>query len=192
MPRRKDLLKQLDQDIRDHIERETLDNIERGMPPAEARYAALRKFGNIQQIKEQTREVWAIVALEQLLQDVRYGVRMLCRNPGFAAASILTLALGIGVNTAIFSVINTVLLRPLPYPDPGRIVAFSEGIKNGEHFKPGISGADFAEWRAQVKSLEKIAGYDYPCLLGISGRSLELAQFAAVCSNRESIRTQSY
>jgi hypothetical protein len=103
MPRRKDLLKQLDQDIRDHIERETLDNIERGMPPEEARYAALRKFGNIQQIKVPTREIWAIVALEQLLQDVRYGVRMLCRNPGFAAAIILTLALGIGVNTAIFS-----------------------------------------------------------------------------------------
>jgi putative ABC transport system permease protein len=76
-------------------------------------------------------------------------------------AIILTLALGIAVNTAVFSVINTVLLRPLPNPDADRIVAFSEGIKNGEHFKPGISGADFAEWRAQVKSLEKMAGYDY-------------------------------
>lgn len=161
MPRRKDLLRQLDRDIRDHIERETSDNIERGMPPEEAHYAALRKFGNIQQIKEQAREVWAIVALEQLWQDVRYGVRMLRRNPGFAAVTILTLAFGIGINTAVFSVINTVLLRPLPYPDADRIVAFSSGITSGEHFKAGILGADFAEWRAHAKSFKKMAAYTY-------------------------------
>ena len=163
MRRRKDLLKQLDQDIRDHIERETSDNIERGMTPEEARYAALRKFGNIRRIQEQTREMWGMVALEQLLQDVRYGLRMLVRNPVFAAAAVLTLALGIGVNTAIFSVINKVLLVPLPYPNAERIVFFSNGIapSSAEHFKPGIEGADFAEWRARATSFDKMAGYDY-------------------------------
>jgi predicted permease len=163
MSRRKDLLRQLERDIRDHIERETLDNEARGMPPEEARYAALRKFGNIQQIKEQTRAVWTVVTLEHFCQDVRYGLRTLYRNPGFAAAAILSLALGIGVNTAIFSVINRVLLIPLPYPNAARMVSLANGISpsSGEHFKPGIEGADFAEWQAKTTSFDKMAGYDY-------------------------------
>jgi predicted permease len=120
--KRKEMLRQLEQDILTHIEQETRDNIERGMSPDEARTAALRKFGNVQQIKEQTREVWTVIAWEQFLQDVRYGFRLLRRHPGFAAAAILTLALGIGANTAIFSLINAVLLRALPVRDPGCLV----------------------------------------------------------------------
>ena len=161
MFRRKDLLKQLDEDIRDHIERETLENIEKGMPAEEARYAAIRKFGNVEQIKEQTREVWTIVALEQLLQDLRYGLRMLRRDPGFTATAILTLGLGIGVTTGIFSVINTVLLKPLPYPDADRIVVFSAGNALGEHFKSGVDGADFAAWRDHTQSFDQMAAYNY-------------------------------
>jgi putative ABC transport system permease protein len=101
--------------------------------------------------------------MEQIAQDVRFGFRMLRRNPGFAIVAILTLGLGIGVTTAVFSVVNTVLLRPLPYPDADRIVSFSDGITAGnpEHFKPGIAGADFAEWRARATSFEKMAGYFY-------------------------------
>src|ERR1700690_4349128 len=104
MKRRKRARDDLEQDIREHLERETQDNIARGMSPVEARYAAARKFGNVARVQEDAREVWRCVWFEQLQQDIRYGLRLLRRSPLFALAAILTLAIGIGANTAIFAV----------------------------------------------------------------------------------------
>ena len=151
------MLDSLDDDIRDHIERETRDNIERGMPPEEARHAALRRFGNIARVKEDTRAVWRRVWLEQLLQDIRYGLRMLVRNPGFAAVVVLTLALGIGMNTAVFSVVNAVLLRPLACPHPERLVWIGDYDPNIK--ASTVDSPDFCFWREHARSYTGMAAY---------------------------------
>jgi len=150
-------LKNLDQEIRDHIERETVANIEKGMAPGDARAAALRAFGNPTRVAEETREVWSIVWLEQLWQDVRYGIRVLLRNPGFTGVVVLTLALGIGMNTAVFSVVNAVLLLPIGYPHPERLVWL--GDYDTFLKRDLVRTSDFLAWRDQARSFSGIAAY---------------------------------
>ena len=188
--RRKRMMEDLDQDIRDYIERETQDNIERGLPPEEARYAALRKFGNVTRVKEETREVWSFVWLEELWHDVRYGLRMLARSRGLTAIVLLSLALGIGANTAIFSLIDAVLLKSLPVQNPQELVllnwssrGWAEGVmsnvagdmyedKVGRMTSTSFSYAVYDQMRTHSQvfsSVLALAGNDSQLNLGYQG-----------------------
>jgi len=155
MWRRKRMLKELDEDIREHIARETQDNIERGMSAEDARHAAMRKFGNVTQVMEDTREVWSVVWLNQLLADIRFGLRMLRKNPGFTAVAVLTLALGIGANAAVFSVVYAVLLRPLPYKDPSSLIVLNETTPMVGTVS--VSYPNFLDWHNQSHTFSEMA-----------------------------------
>ncbi len=157
MWRRKRMLDDLDRDIREHLESEVQDLIGRGMPPEEARYAALRKFGNVTRVKEETRAVWGFVWLEQLVSDVSFGVRTLCKSPGFTAVAALTLALGIGANTYVFSVVDALLLRPMELSDLGRTVALWERVPGLNVERNEVAPANFLDWRAQNHVFDHIA-----------------------------------
>jgi putative ABC transport system permease protein len=161
MRRRKRMLEELDQDIRDHIERETQDNIERGMSPEEARYAAMRKFGNVTRVKEETREVWSLIWLEQLLEDIRFGLRMLRKNFGFTAVAVLTLALGIGANTAIFNVVYATLLQPLPTRQGNRLVVIWVNNLEQSWSRIGPTGQDYLDWKEQSKSFDDLFLFEH-------------------------------
>jgi putative ABC transport system permease protein len=113
--------RELEEEMQFHLEMKAQENAGAGMEPLEARYAAERQFGNQTLLREVSREMWGVRSIETIFQDLRYSVRMLLKNRGVTLIAVLTLALGIGANTAIFSVINAVLLQPLPYPDSGRL-----------------------------------------------------------------------
>jgi putative ABC transport system permease protein len=151
------LEEELDEEVRFHLEREIEENIARGMTLEEARYAALRSFGGVERVKEQSRDERGIRFLEEVWQDLRFGARMLLKQPGFTLIAVITLALGIGAVTALFSVVDSVLLRPLPYRDAERLVKVFEVDPKIRMNRRRISLADFYEWKNQSGSFEEMA-----------------------------------
>ncbi len=155
--RKEKLDQELDDELRGHLEMLIEENLRKGMTPQEARYAAVRSFGGFEQVKETYREQRGLRTIETFFQDLRYGLRMLSKNPRFTAVAVITLALGIGANTAIFSILNAVLARPLPYRDPDRIVMVAETIRNWSN--TSVAPANFIDWQKQNTVFEEMAAY---------------------------------
>jgi putative ABC transport system permease protein len=150
---------ELDDELRFHIERAIAENIASGMPRVRAREAALREFGGLDQIREECADMRKVNWLQDLAQDIRYGLRMLRKSPGFTAVAMLTLALGIGANTAIFSIVYAVLLKPLPYPHPDKLVSVSMAEPQRGIPTNGTSYDNFREWRAQNHVFTEIGAF---------------------------------
>lgn len=165
----------MEEELRSHVEMQVLENERQGMSPGEARRRALIAFGGEDLIREQVREARGAALLDELRSDVRYAARALRRNPAFTTVALLTLALGIGATAAVFSVVNGVLLRPLPYPVPGQLVLLHQSHEHsGEQFGP-VSIQDFGDWRARTRTLSSAAAWaSMPTILLDRGEPVEL------------------
>src|SRR5256884_529969 len=147
---------ELSEEIREHLEEKIEELVAGGMSRKEATYAARREFGNVTLVEEDSRTVWRWPSVENLLMDIRYSVRMLRKSPGFTIVAVLTLALGIGANTAIFSCINAWIINPLPYPQSDRLMVFAtHDKKNGWTGEHVTSPADFFDFQKQNTSFEQ-------------------------------------
>lgn len=149
----------LDEELRFHLDREIDENIAAGMNAEEARSAALQSFGNPALLRDQARATWNWTSAESVLRDLRYGVRTLRRSPGFAAIAIIVMALGIGANVALFTVVRSVLLKPLPYRDPGQLVLVYEADGDHPHPRPWlpVDAGSFWEWQRAAQSSAQMA-----------------------------------
>src|SRR5215213_783817 len=145
--RNKEMDRELDEEMSLHLERMIEHNVAQGMTRDDARFAALRDFGGFQQAKEECLDARGLRALEDVWQDLRYGARMLLKNPGFTVIAVLTLALGIGANTAIFSVVNAVLLNPLPFAASDKLMALGQTSASNRVALSNFSFLNFADLR---------------------------------------------
>jgi predicted permease len=148
----------LREEMEQHLALETAENLRLGLTPPEARRQAILKFGPIQAIREDYHAEGRVLLIETVLQDLRFALRMLARSPGFTAVAIVTLALGIGANAAIFSVVNAVLLRPLPYPQPAQLVVVPENRPQTALTGQGMSWPTFTELHDHSRSFSAVAG----------------------------------
>jgi putative ABC transport system permease protein len=173
----------LDDELRFHLEQQIAENLAAGMSAEEARFAALRAFGNPALLREQARATWSWTWLELLMRDVRYGVRTLARTPGFTAIAILVMALGIGANVALFTIVRSVLLKPLPFQDPERLVRLYEQSADDSFPYNDSAAGVFAEWKRLSHGFTDLAicGYGGYNLSG-SGEQLPEAVRAATFS----------
>ena len=158
---RRSMEAELDAELRAHMEHQVEKYVRSGLSAEEATRRARLELGGIEQIKEDVRDSWGVRIVSELAQDLRYGLRQLRRNPGFTAVAVLTLALGIGANTAIFSIVDAVLLRSLPYPQPDQLVLlFAVPLKQPDALG-GISYRDFSEIREQNRAFSQMAGNSF-------------------------------
>jgi predicted permease len=177
----------LERELQSDLELEEQEQQERGSSPEEARYAARRAFGNPTLIREQTRAVWTWNWLDQLMRNLRYGVRTLLRSPGFSLVSVLVMALGIGATTSLFTIVRAVLLRPLPFRDSGSLVMLYEHFrdnKEGDGFNT-VAPGDYRDWRRQNRSFEDMAamrGYG-GIISGVHSELPEVVQSAGGSAN---------
>ena len=149
--------RELAEEMRQHMELKARQNIAAGMSEEEAGYAARRQLGNLTRMEEESRQHWGFPFLESFLQDIRYGLRGLRKAPGFTAVAVITLALGIGATTVIFSVVNTVLLRPLPYRDSAMLARIHSISPLFPEFELGVSKPDFEDIKAGTHSFGSVA-----------------------------------
>ena len=156
--RRDSVINDIDREMRSHLDLQIEANIKAGMSPEEARERAMRSFGNLNRAVDAAYDVKGGGFFETLVQDIRYGTRVLFKHKAFTSIAVITLALGIGANSAIFSVVNELLLRPLPYQDPDRIVMLWEVSPNGHH-QNTTSRINFRAWQAQSTSYEYMAAF---------------------------------
>ena len=147
---------QLQEELRFHLDRQIAENLAAGMSASEARISALRLFGNPGLVREQARATWSWTTLELLLRDLRFGLRALLRSPGFTIIAVLVMALGIGANVAIFTVVRSVLLKPLPFRDPSQLVSLYQSQKEFGPFVP-VDGGSFALWRQATRETAEMA-----------------------------------
>ncbi len=152
--RRKRQEEELEKEIQSHLQMATRERTERGESSQQARDSARREIGNVGLVKDATRDIWGLRWLRDFAQDVRFGIRMLRGNPGFTAVAVLTLALGIGANAAIFSALYGVWLAPVPYPHGDRLVDISMKELTGDRFERGASFPDLADWKIQSTAFE--------------------------------------
>jgi|SRR5579872_706347 len=173
---------ELDEELQDHLQREIEERLKTGLTPEEARYAALRSMGAIAKSKEESRDMRRVNFIEDLLRDLQYASRSMRRSPGFAALAVLIMSLGIGANTAVFSVVNAVLLRPLSYRDPDRIVTLSTRVIAGSadsgqsSLDEQISIPNFQDWHDQSSSFEAMAYYNGREIPATAGATAEYAR----------------